>query len=298
VVAPTVTPFTADGGIDLGALRRNTEWLFERGARQGNTIVLVAGSGGDFTSMSVAERQQVIRMVAEVVDGRLPVIAGAQAVDVRDTIAIAQLCEDLGVDAIQIAGPYYYDGLPGDVLEWFRTVARHTRVGFAIYNNWYTGYNMPVDLISQLLELPNSVGVKWGAPDVNTYIAGMRRFIGQAAVVNNSMLTVLGHLMGARAFVSHLPNYYPEWCWRLWDLMEAGRHQEAQHEFDRVMGRYQALIAPIRGDTAGEGVFVRPFMEAVGLTGGVSRLPSRDAAVTDELRQRIRAFLREIGALG
>lgn len=296
VLVPLMTPFDADGGLDISALQRNVQWLIDRGARQGNTVFLVAGSGGDFTSMNVAERNEVISAVADVVGDRAPIIAGAQALDVRDTIAICQHCENLGIDAVQISGSFYYDGRPDDVVAWMETVARHTSVGFAVYNNWYTGYNMSIELIERLLEIPNSIGVKWSSPDAEVFFAGCHQLAKKAAVVNNTFLTVPGHLVGLRTFVSHIANYWPEWCWRVWDLMEAGSYRDAQQEFDRVMTPYRALIGQIARYTGGEGVFVRPAMKVVGLEGGHSRLPSRDAAVTDEIREGFRKLLAEAHA--
>jgi 4-hydroxy-tetrahydrodipicolinate synthase len=297
VVAPLVTPFKQDGSPDLDALRTNVQWLLDRGARQGNTIFLVGGSGGDFSTMNLEERKQVIRTVAELTAARVPTIAGAQSLDVRECIAICQLCEDLGVDAVQISSPYYYDGRPGDVVAWLQTVARHTQVGFALYNNWYTGYDMPLDLIEKLLDIPNSVALKWSSPSADIFLQGVQRFSARAAVVNNTFLTILGHLAGCKAFISHFPNFYPEFCWRVWNLMEACQYNEAQQEFDRVMVPYQALVAQIARETAGEAVFVRPAMAAVGLNGGCSRLPSRDEAVTPPIRDGFRRLLAEIGAI-
>lgn len=288
VLIPILTPFDEDGGLNIGALERNVQWLIERGAKQGNTVFLAAGSGGDFTSMNVAERKLVISTIANAVGGRAPVIAGAQAVDVRDTIDICQHCESLSVDAVQISGAFYYDGRPDDVVAWMETVARHTSIGFAVYNNWYTGYDMPMDLIDRLLEIPNSVGVKWSSPNAEIFLEGCHRFADRASVVNNTFLTIPGHLAGLRTFVSHIANYQPEWCWRIWDLMEAARYREAQQEFDRVMRPYRTLVAQVASQTGGEGVFVRPAMDAVGLEGGYSRLPSRDAAVTGEIREGFR----------
>jgi len=298
VVAPLVTPFGKDGELDLPALRANVQWLLDRGARQGNTILLAAGSGGDFTSMNLDERKQVIRAIAEVVAGRIPIIAGAQSLDIRECIAICRFCEALGVDAVQISGPFYYDGRPDDVVAWLTEVARHTKIGFALYNNWYTGYDMPLDLIERLLDIPNSVGVKWSSPNVDTFLEGVRRFSPRAAAVDNTLLTIPGHLAGCTAFVSHFPNFYPEFCWRIWDLMEARQYDKAQQEFDHMMVPYRALVANIASETAGEGVFVRPAMAAVGLNGGYSRLPSRDCVVTAEIRAGFRRLLSEVGAVG
>jgi 4-hydroxy-tetrahydrodipicolinate synthase len=294
VLTPLVTPFSEDGALDLDALVANLEWLFERGANASNTVLLAAGSGGDFTSMNLAERQQVISTVAEVNAGRTPLIAGVQALDVRDCIALCQYCERVGVDAVQISGPFYYDGRPGDVVAWIQQVARHTSVGFAIYNNWYTGYDMPLGLVEELLDIPNSIAIKWSAPTIETFMAGVRRFQPRAAVVNNTFHTVVGHLLGCQVFVSHWPNFCPEFPWRIQALMESAHYREAQAELDRLMVPYEALVARIAAQTAGEGVFVRPAMKEAGLHGGWSRLPSRDDAITPDIRLGFRELLAQV----
>ncbi len=293
VVAPIVTPFADDLSVDLEALRENVAWLFERGAMAGNTILLVAGSGGDWPMMNIDERKAVIDTVADVNRGRLPLIAGAQSFDIRDSAAIARFCEGLGVDAIQISAPAYWSGRPGDVEAWLTELASRTAIPFALYNNWYTGYNMSFELIDALLELPNSVAIKWTAPDIDTQLAGIARWRDRVAVVDNSWQTILGHLEGLRAWVSHFPNFYPEWCWRVWELMEAGDYAAANAEFDRVFVPYLKLTDAISAQTAGEAVYVRPAMAARGLRGGRSRLPSRDAAVTPEIRDGFRRLLAE-----
>lgn len=295
VLAPIVTPFDEDGELDIGSLQRNVQWLLDKGARQGNTIFLAAGSGGDFTSMNLDERKQVIKAIVDVVGRRAPIIAGVQALDVRDCIALCQFCEGLGIDAVQISGSFYYAGRPEDTVAWLSEVARHTAIGFAVYNNWYTGYDMPLDLIEQLLELPNAVAVKWSSPSIDVFLEGVRRFSPRAEVVNNTFNTIIGHMVGCRSFVSHFPNFYPEFCWTIWDLMEAGDYKRAQEEFDRVMVPYGKLVAKIARQTGGEGVFVRPAMAAVGLNGGRSRLPSRDEAVTPEIRAGFQALLSTVG---
>lgn len=294
VVAPLVTPFAEDGAVDLEALKANVAWLFDRGARAGNTILLVAGSGGDWPMMNLDERKAVIEAVADVNAGRLPTIAGAQSFDIRDSAAIGRFSEGLGIDAIQISAPAYWTGRPGDVLAWLTELASRTRIPFALYNNWYTGYNMSFELIDQLLELPNSVAIKWTSPDIDTQLAGIIRWRDRVAVVDNSWQTIMGHLEGVRAWVSHFPNFYPEWCWRVWDLMEAGDYAAANAEFDRVFVPYSALTNAISAETAGEAVYVRPAMAARGLRGGWSRLPSRDSVVTPEIRAGFARLLAEV----
>ena len=293
VLSPIVTPFAADGSVDLDVLRHNVTWLFDRGAKAGNTILLAAGSGGDFPTMDIDERKRVIAAIADVNAGRVPIIAGVQALDIRDVIELSRFAEREGIDAVQISGPFYYDGRPQDVEAWFGEVASQTSVGFAVYNNWYTGYDMPIDLIERLLDVPNAIAVKWASPSMDIFTEGIYRFRDRVAVVNNTLDAVYGHLIGCSAFVSHWPNFYPEFPWTIGDLLDAGRHADAQAYMDVVMRPYRSAVSTIARATAGEGVFVRPLMTAAGLDGGRSRLPSRDDAVSSETRERLSSILEE-----
>ena len=299
VLVPIATMYAEDGSLDVETLASNVQWIIDRGARQGNTIFLAAGSGGDFSSLSTEERKQVIKAVAEVGAGRIPIIAGVQSTDIRVTIELCQFCEEQGIDAVQIGGAFYYDGKPDDTIAWFEEVARHTQVGFAIYNHWYTApkYDVPVDLVERLLDIPNSIAVKWASPSVANLIKGLKRFVPRAAVVNNNgAMAIYSHVLGCRAWVSHVPNFYPQHSWQVWDLMEQQRYQEAQEAYNEFMVPYTRLIGQVKAATAGEGILVKAAMEAAGLPGGQSRLPSRDAAVTPEIREGFRKLLAQVSA--
>jgi 4-hydroxy-tetrahydrodipicolinate synthase len=291
VVIPVVTPFHEDRSLDLRGLRANIRWLIEKGARVGNTILLAAGSGGDFTTMTVDERKQVIEVIAEEAAGVVPVIAGAQSTDIRDAISLARFCAAHDVDALQISGPYYYDGRPDDVIAWIEEIASAADVGLAIYNNWYTGYDMPMWLIERLIQMPQSVGVKWSSPSQQRYFQGVRRFKHEVAVIDNTLQAVPGYVAGCCAFVSHIGNYAPEFCWRVCDLLSQDRLHEATELFESVMDIYEQLIDKITPETAGEAIFVRPAMTLRGLTGGFSRPPSRDSVITEPLRDAFSQFL-------
>ncbi len=293
VTVPLATIFHKDGSLDLESTTANVKWLVDQGARQGNTILLTAGSGGDFTSLNIEERKQVIGSVAEIADGRIPTIAGVQSTDIRETIELSQFCEEVGIDAVQMSGAYYYDGRHQDVIDWIEEVARHTKVGFAAYSHWYSGskYDLPVDVVERLMDLPNTILVKWGSPSIENFMDGVRRFLPRVPVVDNGPIPIFGHILGCRAFISHVPNYYPHHAWRVWDLMESQSYKEAQDVYDEFMVPYTNLVDKIADATAGEGVFVRPGLEAAGLSAGFSRFPSRDDAVTQEIKDGFRQLL-------
>jgi 4-hydroxy-tetrahydrodipicolinate synthase len=293
VVIPLITPFKEDLSLDIPALEKNVQWAMDKGARMGNTVFLAAGSGGDLTVMSTEERKQVMKTVADVADGKVPVMASAQSTDVRVCIELCQYGEEIGLDAMQLSGPYYYDGRYGDALAWMQEVAKHTDVGFAVYANWYTGYDMPLDLIDEILDIPNSIAVKWGSPNVFIYMEGIRRFNSRSVVVDNAFLPEISYPMGVQCHISHIPNFYPEHSWRVHELLMAGKVVEGKKEWDRCVVPWLRLIAPVQAATGAEGVFVRPAMEAVGLTGGHSRLPSRDEVITPELHQEYKKVVAQ-----
>jgi 4-hydroxy-tetrahydrodipicolinate synthase len=296
VVAPIATILNEDGTPDLEATASNTQWLIDRGARQGNTIFIAVGAGGEFSVLSTEERKQAIGVVADVSAGRIPIIAGAQSTDIRETIEICQFCEERGVEAVQIAAPFYYDVNPDDSIAWLEEVARHTEVGFSIYNHWYGGskYDMPVDLVDRLLDIPNSILVKWSSVTTAKFYEGLKRFGHRAVMVDNTLFCVWGHVLGCQAWISHVPNFYPEFTWRVWDLMEEGRYKEAQQVYDEFMVPFLELVAQVKAVTVGDGVFVKVAMEAIGLPVGYSSLPSRHEAVTPETREGFRRLLDRV----
>jgi dihydrodipicolinate synthase/N-acetylneuraminate lyase len=179
------------------------------------------------------------------------------------------------------------------VIDWVEEVARHTKVGFAAYSHWYSGskYDLPIDVVERLLDLPNTIAVKWASPVIESFIEGVQTFEPRVAVIDNGPIPIFGHILGCKAFISHVPNYYPHHAWKVWDLMEAQRYQEAQKLYDEFMVPYMDLVGKVAAATAGEGVFVRPGLEAAGLPTGYSRLPSRDAAITDEVRDGFKRLL-------
>ena len=296
VCVPLTTIFADDGSVDIESTRANVQWMIDQGARQGNTVFIAAGSGGDFTSLSMEERRQVIGAIADVSKGRIPIIASVQSTDIRETIELCNFCEDVGVDVVQMSGAYYYTVTAEDLVAWVEEVARNTTIGFAAYSHWYSGskYDIPVEVAERLLDVQNTVAVKWGSPNMDNYVEGMQRFASRVAVVNNGPLTIFGHILGCKSYISHVPNFYPHLDWRVWDLLEEGRYVEAQRVSDEFMVPYSEITGAIRGATAGEGVFVRPFLDLAGLRGGRSRLPSRDEAVTPELREKMKQLLDRV----
>jgi 4-hydroxy-tetrahydrodipicolinate synthase len=296
VVVPLATIFNDDLSLDAQGSADNAKWIVDRGGKQGNLVFLIAGSGGDFSSLSKEERRDTITAVSKIGrDNNIPMMAGVQSTDIRDTIELCKHAEDNGVEIAQISGAYYYTVQAEDTVAWHEEVARHTGIGFSAYNHHYSGskYDVPVEVIDRLLEIPNTNAVKWGSPNMESYINGLVKWIPGHAVVNNGALTLYAAMLGCRAWISHVPNFFPEFCFRTHELMVQERWDELHEFFNGFMNSYNKVRGSIGSQTAGEGIFVKAAMEGIGRRGGPSRLPSRDSVVTTKMQEDFKKLVLE-----
>src|SRR5262245_14331789 len=98
-----ITPFTKGGAVDEAALRR----LAARQVEAGIHFVVPCGTTGESPTLSSKERRRVVEVVAEEVDGRAMVLAGAGGYDTRGVIQAVSELEAVGVHGILSVTPYY-----------------------------------------------------------------------------------------------------------------------------------------------------------------------------------------------
>ena len=97
-----VTPFT-DDGINFEELKRLLEFQIEQGADS----IIVCGTTGESSTMSLQEKKEVIQFTVKTVNKRIPVIAGTGGNNTREVIALSKYAESVGVDGLLLVTPYY-----------------------------------------------------------------------------------------------------------------------------------------------------------------------------------------------
>ena len=90
---PLVTNYNRDLSLDLGAYRENLQYLMAHGIRTGQGCFLVAGAGGDFPMLTVAERIQLAHTAAEVIGGKTPIVFSVQGTDMRASQELGRVAE-------------------------------------------------------------------------------------------------------------------------------------------------------------------------------------------------------------
>jgi hypothetical protein len=154
VLPALITPFSADGArIDADALAA----IVERLVRAGVGGLVPGGSTGEFTTLSTAERRELVEVTVAAAAGRVPVVAGTGALSTRETAELSVHAERSGADAVMIVPPFY------DALSWRELRAHYAAVAEQIsipimYYNLPSATGVKLDL-AQFRELQRVAGV-------------------------------------------------------------------------------------------------------------------------------------------
>lgn len=293
---PVITHLREDLSVDHQAIARNVAYVVERGVVRGRGVLLAVGAGGDFPVLSADERKQVAKTIVEAARGT-PVVVGAQDTNPQVCIEMARWAEEIGAYGIQLSPTYYFASTGDDCLRLFEAVHEATRsIAIMIYNTYWEGYNMSLDEVARLAELPRSVALKWAQPDGGTYLRGVARFADQMAVVDNQGLAVMNHLLGGTGFVTHLCAIWPEHDLAVWELLERGDYAAAQRKITAVHWPWLDFRTKLWNRTGSESPVIKAALELCGRPGGPSRLPAR--SLDDEERSELRELLASIGVPG
>jgi dihydrodipicolinate synthase/N-acetylneuraminate lyase len=123
VLPALITPFTDDGSaIHTGALAALVDRLTDAGVAG----LVPGGSTGEFTTLSHAERRELVETTVEAAAGRVPVVAGTGALSTAETVELSVHAEQVGASAVMIVPPFY------DALSWRELLAHYTAVADAI----------------------------------------------------------------------------------------------------------------------------------------------------------------------
>ena len=293
---PVITNLKEDLSIDLEAVKLNVNYVIEKGLVKGDGVLLAVGAGGDFPMLSLQERKDVAKAIVDAADGRAPVLVGAQDNNPQVSIEMAQYADEIGAYGIQMAPTFYYEPSNDDVLRWFELIHSKTNsIAIMIYNTWWHGYNMPVDLIARIAELERVVSLKWSTPNGGgDYVKGIGRFADKLAVVDNQGLQIMNHMLGGTGYITHLATLWPEHDISLWKKMKAGDYTGALEGFKSINWPWTDFRAKMWSRTGGESSTVKAGLEILGRPGGPARYPTR--VLNDEERAELREFLTRIGA--
>ena len=156
VATAMVTPFDADGALDLAGAATVARWMQD----QGTDALVVAGTTGEAPTLSDAEKLDLWRAVSEAVT--IPVVAGTGSNDTAHTIGLTAKAAEVGAAGVLVVGPYYNRPPQSGIEAHFRAVAAATDLPVIVYDvPGRTGRRIAGDVLRRLFtDVPNIVAFK------------------------------------------------------------------------------------------------------------------------------------------
>ncbi len=175
IFCPNIVIFDSSGRINYGEMERYVNWLIEAGIHG----LYPNGSTGEFVRLSWEERQKVVRLIAEVNSGRVPILAGASEANTRDVLKMAEFYASIDVDAISLVPPYYYKISDESLFEYFAEIAEQSPLDILLYNIPQFTQELPLELMERLLPYERIFGTKDSSRDLPRLINTMHRLRAQ-----------------------------------------------------------------------------------------------------------------------
>lgn len=160
-----VTPFKADGSIDEPALRSLIEWQVESKI----DFLVPCGTTGETPTLSSEEWIHVIETTIDVVNGRVPIVAGATSNCTAEAVEKAKKVASIkGVDAILTASPYYNKPTQEGQYQHFKAISESVDKPLVLYNvPGRTAANIEPATLARLAELKNVIAVKEASGNIS-----------------------------------------------------------------------------------------------------------------------------------
>lgn len=151
-----ITPFT-EKGVDFPKLEELLNWH----VKEGTDAIIICGTTGEGTTMTEAERKETIKFTVDVINKRIPVIAGTGSNNTLSAIEMSKYAESVGVDGLLVITPYYNKTNKRGLFEHFKAIDEAVKTPIILYNvPSRTGMNITPEDLLKLSSLPNVVAIK------------------------------------------------------------------------------------------------------------------------------------------
>lgn len=204
-----ITPFDKNGNVNFEKIKELVEFQITNGT---NAIV-VCGTTGEASTMTVEEQLATIKAVVDATNKRVPVIAGTGGNNTTHSIYMSQEAEKLGADALLIITPYYNKANKSGLRKHFVSIANSVKLPIILYNvPSRTKVNIPPTLVADLANnVENIVAIKEASGDLSQ-VTEVCRLVPQDFAVysgnDDSILPLLS--VGGCGVISVLANICPK----------------------------------------------------------------------------------------
>ncbi len=282
-----ITPFKQDGSIDEAAVRSLVEWQVTSGI----DFLVPCGTTGETPTLSESEWLRVIDITAEVVHGRVPLVAGATSNCTEEAVAKAKKVSTHKIDAILTASPYYNKPTQEGQFQHFQAIARAADRPLVLYNvPGRTGANLEPATLARLAKIDNIIAVK-EASGVMTQIAEALNVVPEGFLVfsGDDAVTLPVISLGGVGVISVASNVIPGELAKMTRAALGNDWEGARKLFRRYLPLMQALFIESNP------LPVKAVLAMMGRIEEIYRLPL--TPVKPQTRERLKTVASEVGLL-
>ncbi|RAW08299.1 dihydrodipicolinate synthase family protein [Halomonas elongata] len=234
IIGYTITPFDAEGHLDLPALGHSIERLIEGGVH----AIAPLGSTGEGAYLTEQEWEAVAKFTLTQVNQRVPTIVSVSDLTTAGTLRRARFAEEHGADAVMVLPISYWKLSEEEIFEHYRAVGDQLGIPIMLYNNPGTsGIDMSVDLIMRIVNsVDNVTMVKESTGDIQRMHQLHLRSQGQLPFYNGcNPLALEAFVAGAKGWCTAAPNLIPELNCQLYMATSEGQLDKAKALFYRQL---------------------------------------------------------------
>lgn len=279
-----ITPFTKDDKIDFDAFGKLIEYQISEKV----DAIIVCGTTGEASTMTLDEKKETIQFVVQKVNKRIPVIAGTGANCTKSAIEMTKYAESIGVDGALVVTPYYNKTTQAGLIAHYSAIAKETNLPIILYSvPSRTGVNILPSTCVELSKIPNIVAIKEASGNLSQ-IAEISHLCGENLHIysgNDDQITPI-LAVGGIGVISVLSNIAPKYTHNITQNFFDGNIAEAIKLQLNAIPLIKALFSEVNP------IPVKEACNILGFGGGTPRLPLISLSDTNKeiLKKELIAF--------
>ncbi len=225
VMPAVTTKFTAQDELDLDAFSLNINAQLEAGVHG----IVLGGTLGEASTLNAQEKRALTTTTVKLANGHVPVLMNIAEQTTTGAINAAKIAEQDGANGLMLLPPMRYNACPNETVQYLKAVANSTSLPILIYNN-PVDYKIEVtlDMFEELLKCNNIQAVKESTRDVSNVTRIKNRFGDRLKIMTGvDTIALESMIMGADGWIAGLVCAFPKETVVLYQLVKAGRIQEA-----------------------------------------------------------------------
>jgi len=281
VLPAIITPFKRNPAMSLNVpgLEQNIGFLLSCGIHG----IVPCGSTGESATLTFEEHEKVIRVTVDKTNGKIPVLAGTGSNNTAEAIRLTKAAKDLGADGVLVISPYYNKPNRAGLVKHYTKLA-DLDIPVVVYNvPGRTGQNLEPDLIAELAQHPNIVGVKEASGNIGQISRIIEETQDEDFVVisGDDNITVPIMALGGAGVISVAANVDPKRMVAMYEAMRNGDYQKALVLHFALSPLFRSMFI----DT--NPIPVKKAVELAGMAAGPVRLPldELDEKRTEQLKK-------------